>query len=134
MDDPFLVPAIEELSGYSVDIMLSPGAIGLAVADLACGPGSPVVPLLALVRQPIRGWGADAKRALDVVVSSLAILPLLPIFGIIALAIKLDSPGPILFKQKRTGLNQKPFFVWKFRTMRCDSDARGGRFPPGNPR
>jgi Undecaprenyl-phosphate glucose phosphotransferase len=128
LDDPLFVPAIEQLSAYPIDILLSPGAIGLAVADLARGPGSPIVPLLPLVRQPIRGWGADAKRTLDVVLSSLALTLLLPIFGMIALAIKLDSPGPVLFRQKRTGLNQKPFFVWKFRTMRCGSDGMGGAF------
>ena len=128
LDDPLLVPAIAQLSAYSVDITLSPGAIGLAVADLACGPGAPVMPLLPLVRQSIRGWGADAKRALDVVVSGLAILALLPVFGLIALAIKLESPGPVLFKQIRTGLNQKPFVVWKFRTMRRGSDGVGNGF------
>jgi putative colanic acid biosynthesis UDP-glucose lipid carrier transferase len=107
LDDPFLVPAIEQLSAYSVDIALSPGA---------------PLPLLPLVRRPICGWGARAKRALDIVVSALAMLLLLPAFAVIAVAIKLDSPGPVLYKQRRGGLNQKPFLVWKFRTMRCRSD------------
>jgi Undecaprenyl-phosphate glucose phosphotransferase len=128
LDDPLLLSAIERLSPYSVGIVIATGAIGQAVADLAPGPGSPAVPLLPLVKQPIRGWGARAKRVLDVVLSSLALLGLLPVFGIIALAIKLDSPGPVLFKQKRIGLNQKPFFLWKFRTMRCGSDGVGADF------
>jgi exopolysaccharide biosynthesis polyprenyl glycosylphosphotransferase len=128
LDDPLLVPAIERLSAYAVDIVLGTGAIGQAVADLAPGPGSPAVPLLPLVKQPIRGRGARAKHALDVVASSLAILVLLPVFAIIALAIKLDSPGPVLFKQKRLGLNQKAFLLWKFRTMHCGSDGVGADF------
>jgi putative colanic acid biosynthesis UDP-glucose lipid carrier transferase len=121
LDDPFLVPAIEQLSAYSVDIALSPGALGPAVADLTRAAGAPL-PLLPLVRRPICGWGARAKRALDIVVSALAMLLLLPAFAVIAVAIKLDSPGPVLYKQRRGGLNQKPFLVWKFRTMRCRSD------------
>lgn len=61
------------------------------------------------------------KRGLDVFLSSLAIIILLPIFLGVFLLIKLDSKGPVLFKQKRIGLNKKPFYILKFRTMRIDA-------------
>jgi putative colanic acid biosysnthesis UDP-glucose lipid carrier transferase len=47
----------------------------------------------------------------------------LPIMGLIAVCVKLDSPGPVLFKQQRFGLNKRPFDLYKFRSMRCEAGA-----------
>lgn len=63
------------------------------------------------------------KRILAVVISGLAIIILSPIFVIVALAIKSDSKGPILFKQKRVGKNKAHFEIYKFRTMYTDAPA-----------
>ena len=64
------------------------------------------------------------KRALDVVLSIFGILVLAPVFIGTALAIKLTSPGPILFRQKRYGLNKRTFRMLKFRSMCIDAEAR----------
>lgn len=61
------------------------------------------------------------KRIIDLVVSGLGILILSPILLVLVIIIKLDSPGPILFKQKRVGLHKKHFNILKFRTMRIDT-------------
>lgn len=61
------------------------------------------------------------KRALDFVIAGAASIVLAPVMGALALAIKLDSPGPVLFKQKRVGKNKELFEIWKFRTMRTDT-------------
>jgi len=61
------------------------------------------------------------KRLSDIVLSFLALLILSPIFLIIAIAIKIDSKGPVLFKQKRVGINKSHFNMLKFRTMRIDT-------------
>ena len=61
------------------------------------------------------------KRGVDIVLSGGAIVVLSPILGLLALAIKLDSPGPVLFKQKRVGKNKELFEIYKFRTMRTDT-------------
>lgn len=61
------------------------------------------------------------KRAVDVVLSGGAILILSPVLGAISLAIKLESPGPVLFKQKRVGKDKELFEIWKFRSMRTDT-------------
>jgi O-antigen biosynthesis protein WbqP len=61
------------------------------------------------------------KRTLDLCLSLTALLLLLPIFIILCLAIKLDSKGPIVFKQKRVGVNNRLFTIYKFRTMRTDT-------------
>jgi polysaccharide biosynthesis protein PslA len=64
-----------------------------------------------------RAGGAFAKQLLDYGLGTMALLFFVPLLLIIALAIKLDSPGPVLFRQKRRGLNNQPFMVFKFRSM-----------------
>jgi len=61
------------------------------------------------------------KRLFDVVVAALALLLLLPLFVVIALVVKLDSPGPVFFRQERVGRHGVPFRIHKFRTMRDGS-------------
>ena len=63
------------------------------------------------------------NRMIDVILSTLAIIILSPVLLILAIAIKLDSPGPVLFKQKRVGKNKELFEIWKFRTMRTDTPS-----------
>ena len=61
------------------------------------------------------------KRLIDIVLSALGLLIMTPLFLAIALLIKLESPGPVLFRQKRVGLHKKTFSIMKFRTMRIDT-------------
>ena len=66
-----------------------------------------------------------SKQIFDLLISSLAILFLLPVFAVIAAAIKLGSKGPVLFRQERVGKGGKPFVFYKFRTMKIDVDPFG---------
>jgi polysaccharide biosynthesis protein PslA len=73
----------------------------------------------------VSGSPADARRAFwkrvqDLVLGSLALLLLSPVMALVALAIRLDSPGPVFFRQVRHGFNNQPFACWKFRSMRTD--------------
>lgn len=61
------------------------------------------------------------KRGIDILLSGAAIIILSPVLAGLCLAIKLDSKGPVLFKQKRVGLNKDIFEIWKFRTMQTDT-------------
>ena len=61
------------------------------------------------------------KRALDIVISAIGIVALSPLFLVVVLLIKLDSPGPVLFRQKRVGKDKVLFEILKFRTMRSDT-------------
>jgi O-antigen biosynthesis protein WbqP len=61
------------------------------------------------------------KRILDLIISYVGLVALSPIFLLIIIAIKLDSPGPIFFRQKRIGLKKSYFYILKFRTMRIDT-------------
>ena len=62
-----------------------------------------------------------AKRLLDLLLSGLGILVLSPVLLVLVIAIKLDSPGPVLFRQKRVGIHKTHFHILKFRTMRIDT-------------
>ena len=61
------------------------------------------------------------KRLLDIVLSALGILVLLPVFALIAIAIEVDDPGPVFFRQKRVGIHKTHFPIMKFRTMKVDT-------------
>jgi len=75
------------------------------------------VPMLDMVNKPLDGWRYVAKLAMDKVLGALLLILLAPFMLLIALAIKLESEGPVIFRQKRHGFNNKPFSVFKFRTM-----------------
>ncbi|MDD2898168.1 MAG: TIGR03013 family PEP-CTERM/XrtA system glycosyltransferase [Desulfuromonadaceae bacterium] len=66
------------------------------------------------------------KRSIDIMLSSVGLLLTLPFFPLIALAIKIDSPGPVFFKQERLGNREKPFVLIKFRTMGRDAEKGTG--------
>lgn len=71
-----------------------------------------------------QGWSTLAKRAFDFTISLILIVPLAPLFLIVALLIKLTSPGPVFFIQDRMGLNKRKFPIVKFRTMVADAENR----------
>ncbi len=78
------------------------------------------VPLLDIFDKPISDWDSVAKRAFDIVFSLLGIILLSPVMAAAAVAIKLDSKGPVIFKQKRHGFNNEVIEVYKFRSMYTD--------------
>ncbi len=78
------------------------------------------VPLLGIIDRPIKHWNAVGKWLEDKVLSALLLVFFAPVMAIIALLIKLDSPGPVLFVQKRFGFNNNVIRVLKFRTMYAD--------------
>jgi len=82
------------------------------------------IPVLGL-RPPRLGRASMfLKRTIDLLGSALLFLVLSPLLALIALAIKLDSPGPVFFRQVRIGGRGRPFVIWKFRTMVADADER----------
>ena len=73
---------------------------------------------------PLEGFiNKSVKRAFDIVFSTVCLAACLPILPIVAVIIKVQSPGPIFFRQKRTGINGKSFMCYKFRSMHVNSDA-----------
>ena len=84
------------------------------------------IPLINLRDPALSPYQRMVKRAFDLIVGSIATLLALPIMGIIAVAIRLNSPGPILFKQTRVGENGRLFTMYKFRSMVVNADALQG--------
>lgn len=72
---------------------------------------------LRVARKPLDGRALFVKRAFDVVAASLGLLVLAPLLAGVALAIRLESPGPVFFRQERRGFNGATFMIWKFRSM-----------------
>ncbi len=86
------------------------------------------VPMLDVLDKPLSGWNAILKNVEDKVLAVIALIFLLPVMGLVALAVKLDSRGPVLFKQKRYGFNNELIEVYKFRSMYVDqSDATASK-------
>ena len=75
------------------------------------------VPLIEIKRSPLDGWGRIVKRIIDIIGSSFALIIFSPLFLIIAIAIKINSRGPVFFRQKRIGKGSKEFIFLKFRSM-----------------
>ena len=88
-------------------------ADGPAPADAAAHAPWPMHDLWTRMSVPLPLW----KRTVDVVLSGLALLLLLPVYVGVAIAIRLDSPGPVFFRQKRVGRAARPFMLYKFRSM-----------------
>jgi Undecaprenyl-phosphate glucose phosphotransferase len=83
--------------------------------------------LIEVMSRPLRDGELLVKRTLDIVGATAGLVMLSPILILTALAIRLDTPGPILFRQPRHGYNHRPVEVWKFRSMYagdCDPSAR----------
>ena len=74
-------------------------------------------PVVLIEERPLKDWRAAKKSAFDLVIGSLMLVVLSPFLALIALAIRLDSPGPILFRQPRLGFNNRLFTCYKFRSM-----------------
>ena len=83
------------------------------------------MPVVLVTESPEQGWNAVVKRAFDLLCSGLGLLVLAPVLGILALLVKLDSPGPVFYTQERVGMNGRRFRMFKFRSMRVDADRKG---------
>jgi exopolysaccharide biosynthesis polyprenyl glycosylphosphotransferase len=90
------------------------------------------LPVISIGAPPLSHASRIAKRGLDIVLSALLILVGSPFLLAIAIAIKIDSRGPVFFRQVRAGRNQQPFLVIKFRSMYRDADERKKQFEAEN--
>jgi Undecaprenyl-phosphate glucose phosphotransferase len=107
---------LARLKSVPADIRLAPEFIDLDVPSIGYSALAGV-PLLNIFERPLTGWGNIAKAIEDKVLGTILFLFALPVCLLIALAIKLDSKGPVLFRQTRYGFNNNEFTVFKFRTM-----------------
>lgn len=111
-----LGPVLRRLGTIPANVRLCPVLPELDLvprgADLVCGN-----PVLTLYQRPISGWSRVGKRLEDLVLGSLLLAAAMPAMVLVAIAVKVDSPGPIIFRQQRHGFNNNAFGMFKFRTM-----------------
>ena len=122
-----IMQLVGELRQLPVDVYVVTDGLGFNMrSDKA--PNIAGIPMLVGAERPLKEWRAVAKVVEDWAVALTALCLTLPVLLIIAVAIKLDSPGPVFFRQPRLGFNQKIFHVFKFRTMYVDAcDKLGDR-------
>lgn len=112
-----------DLEGLNVDMIVSPGVTDVAGPRVMVRPVAGL-PLLHIDKPRYEGANRFRKAIVDRIGSAVILLALAPLFLALAVAIKLDSPGPVFYRATRVGLNNKPFLMWKFRSMVQDADKR----------
>jgi Undecaprenyl-phosphate glucose phosphotransferase len=125
-DMPILKRLMEQLALSTVDVKIVPDLFQYVTlyGGLEEFGGLPIV---SLQGGPLEGWNLIAKRVFDILFSALAILVTSPVMLLTAVAVKLSSSGPVLYRQERMGMDGAVFHILKFRTMRADAETEGAR-------
>jgi Undecaprenyl-phosphate glucose phosphotransferase len=108
---------VEQLKELPVNVYLSTDLVGYELAFSPVTGDFADLPVFEVVQRPISGWSSLLKTLEDYVLAGAALIVISPILLAIAAAIKLDSPGPVFFKQRRLGFNNQEFQIYKFRSM-----------------
>ena len=119
---PRIVELLEELQDTTASVFFVPDVFGISIIQgrLQEIHGMPVV---GLCETPFTGTNRLIKRSSDIVLALAALLLLAPVLLVLALGVKLSSPGPVIFRQRRNGLDGEEIVVYKFRSMRSTDDG-----------
>ncbi len=112
-----------QLEGTDVELLVAPGLIEVAGPRLHIRPFEGL-PLLAVEQPRFEGWSRLVKGAVDRALALVALVVLAPLLLGLALAVRVDSPGPVLYRQERVGVNGRHFTMLKFRSMVVDADRQ----------
>jgi exopolysaccharide biosynthesis polyprenyl glycosylphosphotransferase len=112
-----------QLEGTGIELLVAPGLIEVAGPRLHIRPFEGL-PLLSVEQPRFEGWQRVVKGGLDRAVAALALVLLAPALLAIAVAVKVTSPGPVLYRQERVGVNGQAFTMLKFRSMVVDADRQ----------
>jgi exopolysaccharide biosynthesis polyprenyl glycosylphosphotransferase len=123
-DHRHLSEVMSVLLDFDVDVSIIPDTFDLLSGSVKM-TGIYGVPLVRINRELMPTWQMSLKRLMDVVLSLIAIIILLPVYIFIAIAVKLSSEGPIFFWQERVGIHGQSFRMMKFRTMVMDAEKNG---------
>lgn len=115
---------INLLSEMDVQIKLLPNTLAILSGSVRTSNVLGAV-LIELHNGMMSEWQQNIKRLIDVVASALSLVLLLPLLLLIAIRVKLSSPGPIFYSQERIGLKSRPFRIYKFRSMLTDAEKNG---------
>jgi exopolysaccharide biosynthesis polyprenyl glycosylphosphotransferase len=112
-----------QLEGTGIELLVAPGLVEVAGPRLHIRPLEGL-PLLSIEQPRFEGWRRVVKGAVDRVAAVVLLVVLAPVFLAAALAVRLSSPGPILYRQERVGLGGTSFTMFKFRSMVVDAAAQ----------
>jgi exopolysaccharide biosynthesis polyprenyl glycosylphosphotransferase len=121
--DEYLRKLSWQLEGTGLELLVAPGLIEVAGPRLHIRPFEGL-PLLSVEQPRFEGWRRVVKGMVDRSAALLGLALLAPVFLVIGLAVALSSPGPVLFRQERIGMNGRRFTMLKFRSMVVDADER----------
>jgi exopolysaccharide biosynthesis polyprenyl glycosylphosphotransferase len=107
-----------------VNIRIFPDVFQIMASEISIGDLNGL-PLLAVHDVALQGWKLSVKRGMDIIGATLGLIFISPLMLLIAVIIKLDSPGPVFYAQERMGLDAEPFWFLKFRSMRQDAEKEG---------
>ena len=126
-----LLDLVEEAHSHGVKVRIAPTTAELLTqrAEYVAGQG---VPLFELRPPVFAGLDWVVKRTFDLIVSVTIVLVALPVWALIALAVKLDSPGPVFYRDRRVGLGEGEFGMFKFRSMYTDAAERQAALETSN--
>jgi len=114
---PRIVELLENLQGTTASLFFVPDVFGISIIQGSLQDISGV-PVVGICESPFTGTNELVKRASDVVLASLILMLISPLLLAIAIGVKLSSPGPVIFRQRRNGLDGSEITVYKFRSMR----------------
>ncbi len=122
---------ITDLEGLKVNIKIIPDIYDILSGSVKMSSifGAP---LIQINTEIMPGWQFFIKRLIDFTGSAVAIVILSPFYLLLAFLVKMSSPGPIVFKQERIGHHNKPFYIFKFRSMWQDSEKSGPQLSSSN--
>jgi len=112
-----------QLEGSGIELLVAPGLIEVAGPRLHIRPFEGL-PLLSVEQPRFEGWQRMVKVGVDRFVAAMALLTLAPVLLGIAVAVRMSSPGPVLYRQERVGVNGRTFTMLKFRSMVVDADRK----------
>lgn len=122
---------ITRLSGYDMRISIMPDAYDILSGQVHMNSIFGAL-LLTTNSTDMPDWQISTKRVLDVLASSVALVTLIPVYILLAIAVKMSSKGPVFFRQERVGKNRKPFQIIKFRTMYVNAEKDGPQLSSTN--
>jgi Undecaprenyl-phosphate glucose phosphotransferase len=114
--DPRLNSLLRKLGTVPIDVKLCP-----ILADMPLRKEALTMPMSSLYERPLAGWSMMLKRGVDLALSGILLIIILPLLLVVATVIAVDSPGPVIFRQLRYGFNNQAITIYKFRTMVHDA-------------
>lgn len=124
-DHPQLYELVRDCEGLNTEIMMVPDMLELMTSRVRIKELHGI-PFIKIKSVPLTTWNLIVKRSFDLLASTLFLILSSPLFAVIAVLIKLNSKGPLFYRQERVGLDGKTFRLIKFRTMRAEAEKESG--------